>query len=117
MENPQSLIRWNLEKTYLRDLAQQGIPTIPTEYVASLDSLQLEKSFERWQGETLIVKPVIGAGAQHTYKINRIDFHQKALAFESFQTKAAMIQPFLKNVVTEGEYSLFFSQETTVTVF
>src|SRR5258707_10972743 len=28
--NPLDVIRWNSDKTYLRDLAEQGVPTVPS---------------------------------------------------------------------------------------
>lgn len=31
--NPPEVLRWNARKTYLRDLAQTGVPTVPTRFV------------------------------------------------------------------------------------
>ena len=31
--NPPGLIRWNMDKTYLRELAAKGVPITPTEWI------------------------------------------------------------------------------------
>jgi len=31
--NPPEVVAWNTDKTYLRRLAQEGVPTVPTEWV------------------------------------------------------------------------------------
>ncbi|MEM8599965.1 MAG: hypothetical protein AAGF99_08590, partial [Bacteroidota bacterium] len=38
LENPAALVRWNLDKGYLRDLASHGIPIVPTAWAHGLDS-------------------------------------------------------------------------------
>jgi O-ureido-D-serine cyclo-ligase len=35
--NPASVVRWNTDKRYLADLEAEGVPVVPTEFVASGD--------------------------------------------------------------------------------
>ena len=54
--NPPAVLRWNSDKIYLRDLADAGVPTVPTSWVALGQVLGLPL------GE-FVVKPAEGAGS------------------------------------------------------
>jgi hypothetical protein len=116
LENSLALCRWNLEKTYLRELAQRGAEIVPTVWhepdepldsalLADLDDLGASDARE------LVVKPVVGANADRTHRLLRSDLRQpsvrRAAAGADLAGRAAMVQPFLPGVVEEGEYSLF----------
>src|SRR5690554_1330446 len=34
LHNPLDIVRWNTDKRYLEDLAERGVPTVPTVFVA-----------------------------------------------------------------------------------
>ena len=36
IENPLSVLKWNLNKRYLGELAERGIPVIPTAYASTI---------------------------------------------------------------------------------
>jgi hypothetical protein len=46
LHNPPDLIAWNIEKTYLRELAEAGVPTVPTAWVDRDDETDLEQVLE-----------------------------------------------------------------------
>ncbi|MBK6751007.1 MAG: hypothetical protein IPG67_13640 [Acidobacteria bacterium] len=104
LENPLDVVKWNLDKRYLRDLESRGLRIVPTIW----DGIYEQRSFYRWMAdlgcEELIIKPTISATAEHTYRLNEFD----PLLAEIFATRSFMVQPFLENIVTEGEYSLFY---------
>lgn len=107
LENALPIIRWNVEKTYLRDLAAAGVRTLPTLWADTLDEAALARAFATWGGGEIVVKPVIGAGAVDTFRLGRADDSAPALAAYAARGRA-MIQPFAPEITAEGEYSLFY---------
>ncbi len=109
LQNPLKIVRWNMDKTYLRDLEQAGIRIVPTLWGEASSEMPLESWFEALQAEELIVKPTISANADHTYRV-RPDNAAAMLPVlhDAFRTRSYMVQPFLKAVVREGEYSVFY---------
>ena len=104
LENPIDIVRWNLDKKYLRDMNQRGVAIVPTLWGGGYS----EDDFGRWLSELgadeLIVKPTISATAQHTYRLNSFE---PGLS-DVFNSRSFMVQPFMPAIVTEGEYSLFY---------
>lgn len=104
LENPLDLVRWNLRKTYLRDLEARGLPIVPTRWLPRLSPADLAPLFDTL-GEEIVVKPVVGANADDTFRLRRDSRPDEALA--TFAARACMAQPFVRAVVDEGEFSLF----------
>ncbi len=107
--NPPALIRWNAQKTYLQDLTGKGAPTIPTLWLATADEPGCRAAFAQFGTDTIVIKPQVGAGAWRQVKLGRHDPWPDA---DDLPPGAAMVQPFLKHVATEGEYSLLFFNRT-----
>ncbi|MDB2330418.1 hypothetical protein N9V74_01765 [Alteromonas sp.] len=107
--NPLSLMQWNIEKFYLQDLAEKGCLTVPTCWQSVFNEDALSEQFDLLKSDKLIVKPVLSANADDTFKVTpeNIDTHIKVLS-QAFNSRPFMIQPFLLSVVEEGEYSLFY---------
>ena len=109
LENPLALVRWNLRKTYLRELETRGLPIVPTRWLEHLVPGDLSALFEAL-GDEIVVKPVVGANADDTFRLTRdADFAEVAATFAD---RACMVQPFVQAVVDEGEFSLFYFGET-----
>ncbi len=109
LQNPLKIVRWNMDKTYLRDLERVGVKIVPTLWGEAGSEMPIASWFEALGTNTLIVKPTISANADHTYPI-RQDNAEALLPTlrEVFSTRAYMVQPFLQAVVSEGEYSVFY---------
>jgi hypothetical protein len=107
LENTLDLVRWNLNKTYLRDLERRGVPIVPTLWGSDLGPVDERAILGRLGTEAVVLKPVVGAGASHTYRLTRGSPAWSAAA-AAFVHRGYLAQPFLPSVVTEGEYSLFF---------
>lgn len=60
LHNPLPTIAWNTHKSYLQDLARQGIPVVPTEWIAAGTSLDLAALFARRGWARAIIKPAVG---------------------------------------------------------
>lgn len=99
--NPPALLRWNSDKTYLIQLAANGVPTVQTIEVEKLDDAALAAAADRLVTPDLVVKPPISASAAGTHRIRA---GEPIPAAE--RDRRMMIQPFLPSISTEGEYAL-----------
>ncbi len=106
MINPYPMVRWNLDKHYLLDLAEKGIPVPPTRFLEkgilqSLNDLIAESGWNE-----IILKPVISGAARHTYRINTetCDQYEKVLQ-RLLAEEPMMIQEFQQQVLDKGEVS------------
>ena len=98
--NPVPLLRWNSDKRYLAELGDKGIAVIPTRIAEALDESHLADARAEF-GEELVIKPPVSAAADGTYRLGGNDTLP-----ESVHGKPMMIQPFLRSVAEEGEYSI-----------
>ena len=98
--NPVSVLRWNSDKSYLVGLAEKGVPTIPTLRFDAFDDADLATARDAFGGE-VVVKPPISASAYGTHRIGPGD----PVPAES-AGRPMMVQPFLRSVMDEGEYSM-----------
>ena len=107
--NPPEIVAWNVDKTYLRDLAEGGVRIIPTQFVEQVTPDNIAQAQADF-GDALVIKPVISAGAKNTLIWRDGDM----LAFDAIEDRAgppkgaAMIQPFMPAIQSEGEWSLLF---------
>lgn len=102
--NPASVVRWNTDKRYLGQLANAGIPVVPTVYVepgaaAPADAL----------AGHVVVKPTVGAGSKGAalFKDDAVAA-QSHLAQLHSEGRVAMVQPYLDGVDTAGETALIY---------
>lgn len=107
--NPPEIVRWNMEKTYLRDLAARGVAVPPTAWLArgaapDLAALLRERGWPR-----AVVKPTISATAHDTWVTTPATAaaDQPRLAAQ-LVSSAAMLQQFVGEVIDAGEWSLIF---------
>lgn len=66
--NPPDVVRWNLHKSYLRDLENAGVPIVPTTLVEPDDDRSLETILRERGWEAAVVKPVIGTSSAGIWK-------------------------------------------------
>lgn len=104
LENPLDIVRWNLDKEYLREMDEKGARIVPTIWNPPSEVLE----FGAWQRELgtseLIIKPTVSATAEHTYRLTGHDPQIEAV----FSERPFMVQPFMARIVDEGEFSLFY---------
>ena len=108
LANPLALMRWNMDKRYLAELETRGTPIVPTAFGEQLDAQTLDDLLAKAAGES-VIKPVVSAGAERTFRVpRRPDAELRAELIAAHGDGAWMWQPFLAQIVDEGEYSLFF---------
>lgn len=106
--NPASVLRWNLDKRYLRELEQAGVRTVPTVWL-DRESPPLRELLESHGWDDVVVKPAISASGWRTFRSTRDRAVDDEPAFRQLVTDCpAMLQPFIPQVAVEGEWSLMF---------
>lgn len=112
--NPVSTMLVNADKTYLKDLAASGVKTIPTAWIdrgASASALRAALAALPW--DEVVIKPSVSAGAYRTERTTAAALRaDPTLAEEIVGDAHALIQPFMPEVLSAGEWSfLFFGDE------
>ena len=110
LENSLELVRWNMQKTYLRDIALKGTSIVPTLWQKkAVDTKKLGSFFDQLDTEEIIIKPIIGASAGHAFRLHQSQSNAKLPVLEKiFDRRAYMVQPFMPNIIEEGEFSLIY---------
>jgi glutathione synthase/RimK-type ligase-like ATP-grasp enzyme len=109
LANPLDLVHWNLAKTYLRDLQGKGVGVVPTLWLDDLPVTAIGRWARDLASDALVVKPMVGANGQDAFRVSPQDDQQRLGEIAAlFRGRACMVQPFMRNVLDEGEYSLFF---------
>lgn len=101
--NRSEVVRWNMRKTYLRELGASAIETI---WAERADARAVAHAFDALDAAEIVVKPQVGAGSRETVRLKRSAWSEADLI--DGPRGAAMIQPYLKSIETEGERSLFW---------
>lgn len=109
LENNLELMKWNMNKNYLFDLEQKGVKIVDTIWEKSFNTNLAHEYFEKLDTDEIIIKPNISANADNTFRLTRDKLNKILGQLEKiFAAREFMVQPFLKNIIDEGEYSLFF---------
>lgn len=105
--NAPELVRWNVDKHYLRDLAERGVNVPVTQFIERGEKTTLREVFAACHWNKVILKPAVLGAARHTYRLNaaNLEAHESVLR-ELLHAEAMMVQPFLGSVLTQGELSL-----------
>ncbi len=107
--NPAAMLRWNLDKRYLRDLEASGVPTVPTRWVDPGAEPRDPSALALPVGE-IVVKPSVSGGGYRTARYERHE-HEAARAHIAELVgsgRTVMIQPYQPAVDAGGEAGLVF---------
>ena len=115
LHNPAAVIAWNLDKRYLVDLAEAGVPVVPTTVCAT--GGEVDQALAAVSGE-VVVKPVVSAGSRNTGRFAAGDPAARRLALLILdEGTPVMVQPSVASVATVGEVStLVFGGQVSHTV-
>lgn len=106
--NPAPLVRWNMHKGYLRDLASRGVPVPDTEWLRAGDGVTLTAVLDMHGWTEAIVKPAISASATDTWRTTRdLAADEKRFA-EQLRRADLLVQAVIPEVASSGEWSLMF---------
>ena len=119
--NPLDVVRWNLHKFYLRDLADAGAPVLPTAWVeceagtasqasgsepradADLPALLRDRGWER-----AVVKPAVGAKARGAFRTSVGDAAGDRDRFAALVDEGDVLVQEFAPEIADGERSLVF---------
>ncbi|MEO6365958.1 MAG: hypothetical protein ABIO38_07930, partial [Luteimonas sp.] len=111
--NPWAVLRWNTDKHYLADLAQAGIPIVPSTFVeSSHEPLPALQAFLAAHGNSdeFVVKPAVGAGSRDTQRYARDQEFSAANHIGRLLDagRSVLLQPYLASVDRDGETALMY---------
>lgn len=107
MINPESIIRWNIDKHYLLDLQEKGINIPPTILMEAGDPRSLSALLGETGWDEVILKPCISGGAKNTFRLDRSTADEHEPIYRNLiREEAFMLQPLQHKVLEEGELSL-----------
>jgi glutathione synthase/RimK-type ligase-like ATP-grasp enzyme len=109
VHNDVRVLRWNADKTYLRDLDARGIPVIPTRWLDAGSRTTLRQLRRDTGWAELVVKPTVSGGAHRTWRSTPdAETADDAQLAELIAAGAVMVQPLVREIEREGEWSLVF---------
>lgn len=105
--NPTAVVRRNVEKTYLHDLAAAGVATVPTVWLAAGERASLaELAADRGWGR-VVVKPTVGASGWSFFVAGESSWPEGQTELDRILDHGGvMVQPLLDEVGRDGEWSL-----------
>jgi glutathione synthase/RimK-type ligase-like ATP-grasp enzyme len=101
--NPADVVRGNVHKRYLLDLARRGVPVVPT-LIAERGS---KLPAPAWAHDRVVIKPEVGAGSLGTKRFDKLEDGLEHLG-ELTAKGAALVQPYVKSVEEYGERSVIY---------
>ena len=107
--NNLQIIRENSDKSYLAKMQDQELPVVPTQFFkpAELRTAPLAKWVTEHKGE-FVLKPSISADSYYTYRGSLDELLRKADALPLSRYGQWMLQPFMTEIIDEGEFSLVY---------
>ncbi|GAA2407944.1 hypothetical protein GCM10010191_15520 [Actinomadura vinacea] len=99
--NAPDVLRWNTDKRYLRDLADAGVPVVPTLW----DPDGLPSHWPEY-----VIKPAVSIGSRDTARWGPGEEDQARAHLRDLRARGrtVMLQPFLTAIETAGETALVF---------
>jgi hypothetical protein len=107
--NPVDILCWNMDKTYLIDLQEQGVPVLESVWLSADEPTNLRDLMRQKDWGQAVVKPVISAAAANTQVVALDRANDRQHHFESLLKKGGVIvQNFAEEILSDGEWSLIF---------
>ncbi|THA48936.1 RimK family alpha-L-glutamate ligase [Streptomyces sp. A1136] len=109
--NPLPVVRWNLDKHYLADLAEAGVPVVPSGFVApGTDPEAALRTFldRHARAREIVVKPTVGAYSRDVRRFSRSAEAEAAAYVAKLldQGSHVILQPYLDSIDRHGETDL-----------
>ena len=120
--NPPSVLRWNMHKSYVVDLAEAGVPVPETAVVERGAETTLESELRRLELDEAIVKPAVGTGSDGVFRVRTAEADEFEDRFADLLADGdALVQAYCPDIAAGersvaffgGEYSHAWNSPTT----
>lgn len=101
IQNSPSLIRWNVDKRYLRELEAAGASIPQTVWIEDREEVSVHEILAARGWESAVVKPTVSASA---HNLRRVFKGEPLVRLRG----PAMVQEFVPEILSAGEWSLVF---------
>lgn len=122
LANPPTVVRWNTDKHYLVQLANAGVPVVPTRFVepGADPAAELGRFLAGGPGafsvgscdgsHQFVVKPSVGAGSRDAARYTRADAARAVAHLSRLLAtgRSTMLQPYLDRVDDQGETAVIY---------
>jgi len=95
--NSPATVRWNIRKTYLREMESRGVAIIPTRWPEHPAAADIREAFAAFGTEDVVLKRQVGGGARAQVRYTRANLPDGPI-----MDRPGMIQPFVASIATEG---------------
>jgi glutathione synthase/RimK-type ligase-like ATP-grasp enzyme len=107
--NAGDILDWNYDKRYLQDLDAAGVALVPTLCIGRGEQADVAALASARGWNEIVVKPTIAGGAYRTYRFLIEDAAAYAKEIDAtLADRGVLVQPFLSEVLSDGELSLLF---------
>ncbi len=105
--NTPALVRWNLEKAYLLELAAHGV-AVPTTYVVQNEPGAIAAAVREFAGAPVVIKPAVGASGHEVYKATAASLDAVIAQLRAgVPERRLLVQEFLPEIAA-GERAFVF---------
>ncbi len=112
--NASSLLRWNSNKTYLKEIGDRGFDIVPTIWGDTLSRHSIKSLMKKKNWQQAVIKPVVSASAMATATVRLENVKEGIDYFSGLSPEDMMMQRFMPEIVSKGEWSLvFFNAESS----
>lgn len=112
LENSADVMRWNVDKHYLRDAEKAGLSIVPTMFVDPTivdDETIWRPRLDDWMTTgDVVVKPCVSAGSNDTERHSTVQTAVDHVVSLTSKGRGAMVQPYLADVDRLSETGIVF---------
>ncbi|WP_344214982.1 hypothetical protein [Kribbella sancticallisti] len=102
--NETDLVCWNADKSYLLELRERGVAIVPSQVAAGACLREVVGGLD---GQEIVIKPTVSATARHTIR-GTAGSDELSRAMDDLPDAVYLVQPFLKEIQSEGEWSVIY---------
>ncbi|MDX1435460.1 MAG: hypothetical protein R3335_01530 [Anaerolineales bacterium] len=106
--NEPQVVRWNMDKRYLKDLQTRDVPVAPTVWLQKGASPDLNQVLQESGWQAAVVKPQISTGSDNTWPVRSPAGREDQAQFDSLGRERALMVQKLIPEIADGEWSLIF---------
>ncbi|RZM19441.1 MAG: hypothetical protein EOO88_38030 [Pedobacter sp.] len=110
--NDYNTVSWNLDKRYLKEIADAGLDIIASIFLDAGLKVDLDSLFENLSSDKIIIKPCVSGGSNNTFVVDLNYSPELAETIQNLASNTDLVaQPFLEEI-NDGEWSLHFFNGT-----